>query len=371
VPVRLFVKPFTIVRTRLRPLLISILAGWLVLPVSAQIGGSNTYTFLNLANSARVAGVGGNAMVVMDNDVTLSQANPSLIGPEMHNNMALSYVNYFTGNNVGFAMYARSFGKTGTFVGTLQFIDYGKIQGADASGNKTYTFGASEYALSVGWGRLLSEHFSVGANAKLIYSHLDSYNSFGIAVDIAGSYYTRDKLFMASLMARNIGSQIVPYRAGEYEPLPFELQLGLSQGLKHLPLRFYLLLTNLQKWDLSYTDPTDPDNQVDPYTGETKEKSGFSQFADNLMRHVVFGGEITIAKVFSVRLGYNYQRRQELKLYERTGLSGFTYGFGFRVKMFNFSYTHATYQAGSPNPNYVTIAMDFGQFSRKKSVSSE
>ncbi len=336
------------------------------IPVSAQIGGDHTYTFLTLSNSARIAGLGGNALAVMDNDITLSIANPSLITADMHNQMALSYVNYFTGNNVGFAMYSRTFNKAGSFVGAIQFNDYGKIQGADAAGNKTGNISASEYAFSIGWGRTLTNHFSVGANAKLIYSHLDVYNSFGIAVDVAGSYFTKDKLFVASIMARNIGSQIVPYRAGQYESLPFELQLGLSAGLKYLPLRFFLLFTNLQKWDLSYTDPNDPKNQVDPYTGEIDEKSGISKFADNFMRHIVFGGEFTIAKVFSIRLGYNYQRRQELKLYERTGLSGFTYGVGFRVKMFNFSYTHATYQAGSPNPNYVTIAVNLQKFSKKK-----
>ncbi|MBE0646716.1 MAG: type IX secretion system protein PorQ [Bacteroidales bacterium] len=336
------------------------------LPVSAQIGGDHTYKFLTLSNSARISGLGGNALAVMDNDVTITLANPSLITPEMHNKLALSYVNYMTGNNVGFVMYSRSFSKAGSFVASLQFNDYGTTQGADAAGNKTGEITASEYALTVGWGRTLTDHFSIGANAKLIYSHLDVFNSFGIAVDVAGSYFTKDKLFTASIMARNIGSQIVPYRAGQYESLPFELQLGLSQGLKHLPLRFYLLFTNLQRWDLRYTDSNDPKNQVDPYTGTVDEKSGISKFADNLMRHIVIGGEITIAKVFSIRLGYNYQRRQELKLFERTGLSGFTYGAGFRVKMFDFSFTHATYQAGSPNPNYITIAVNLQEFSKKK-----
>jgi len=350
----------------LRILFPSILFLTFLRPAAAQIGGDHTYTFLTLTNSARIAGVGGNAMTVLDNDVTLALANPSLITPEMHNQLALSYVNYFTGNNTGFAMYSRTFNKAGSFVAAIQFSDYGKIQGADAAGNKTGIISASEYALSVGWGRMLTTHFSIGANVKLIYSHLDTYSSVGIAVDVAGSFFTKNKLFMASLMVRNIGSQIVPYRAGEFEPLPFELQLGLSQGLKHLPLRFYLLFTNLQKWNMSYTDPNDPKNQVDPYTGQINERSGIGKFADNLMRHVVFGGEITIAKVFSIRLGYNYQRRQELKLYERTGLSGFCYGVGFRIKMFSFSYTHATYQAGSPNPNFVTIAVNLQEFSKKK-----
>ena len=107
----------------LRILFLYLLTGVFLLPATAQIGGDHTYTFLTLSNSARIAGVGGNAMVVMDNDVTLALANPSLISPEMNNNLALSYVNYFTGNNVGFISYAHTFEKVGSFVGSFQFID--------------------------------------------------------------------------------------------------------------------------------------------------------------------------------------------------------------------------------------------------------
>ena len=165
-----------LLRIALPILFAAIMAGSLY----AQIGGEHTYTFLTLSNSARVAGVGGNAMTVLDDDVTLTLANPSLISPDMHNHLALSYVNYFTGNNVGFAMYSRTFQKVGSFVGAFQFIDYGKFTAADAAGNKTGTFSAQEYALSIGWGRKLTDNFSIGANAKLIYSHLATYNPFGI-----------------------------------------------------------------------------------------------------------------------------------------------------------------------------------------------
>lgn len=334
--------------------------------LKAQIGGEATYKFLNITNSARVAAIGGNVLAVRDNDITLTLTNPSLISKEMHNNLALSYVNYFTGNNFGFVMYSRTFKKAGSFVGSLQFMNYGNFTEADETGTITGEFTASEYALNIGWGRQLNPNFSVGANGKLIYSSLADYKSFGIAVDIAGTYMTKNELFTASLLARNIGSQIVPYVTGEYEPLPFELQIALSQKFKHIPFRIHLLLTNLTRWNLAYTDPTDPNNQSDPLTGQIDEKSGFEKFGDNLMRHVVIGGEVTIAKVFSVRLGYNYQRRQELKLSSRAGLAGFSYGIGFRVKMFNFSYSRATYQTGGINPNYVTMMVNLGGFSKKK-----
>lgn len=349
-----------------RILVLYIISLFFLTHVSAQIGGSHTYEFLNLTNSARIAGMGGNFLAIKDNDVTLALANPSLITPEMHNQLAFSFVNYFTGLNYGYLMYSRTFKKAGSFVGTFQFIDYGKFIAADPAGNITGTFNASEYALNIGWGRQLSQHFSIGANGKLIYSALESYNSFGIAVDVAGTYTTKEQTFTASIIGRNIGAQIVPYRPGQYESLPFELQIGLSQKLKHIPVRFSQLLTHLEKWDLSYTDPNDPANQKDPITGETKQKSGIGKFADNLMRHIVLGAEVTIAKILSIRIGYNYQRRQELKLYNKAGLAGFSLGVGIRVKMFNLSYTRATFQAGSPNPNFITLSVNLQEFSKKK-----
>ena len=339
---------------------------FLVTAANAQIGGTGTYKFLATPNSARVAALGGNFLAINDNDITLTQSNPSLITSAMHNNLALSYVNTPGGVNYGFVMYSRTFNKAGSFVGSLQFVNYGTFQGADPSGNLTGEFGASEYALNIGWGRQLTPLFSIGANGKLIYSSLESYRSFGIAVDVAGTYTSKDQTFTASLIGRNIGYQIVPYVSGTHDPLPFELQIGLSEKFKHIPLRFTQLITNLQKWDLTYTDVNDPNNQPDPITGETREKTTMGKIADGLMRHIVLGAELTIAKVVAIRLGYNYQRRQELKLSGKAGLAGFSIGAGLRIKMFNISYTRAAFQAGALNPNYITLGINLQEFIKKQ-----
>ena len=140
----------------------------------------------------------------------------------------------------------------------------------------------------------------------------------------------------------------------------------MSQKLRHIPVRFSEILTHLERWDLTYIDPSDPANQQDPITGETKTKTGAAKIADQAMRHIVLGAELTIARTLSIRLGYNYERRQELKLYNKAGLAGFSLGFGVHVKMFNISYTRATFQAGSPNPNYITLSVNLQEFSKKK-----
>lgn len=336
----------------------------------AQTGGDGIYEFLNLPNSSRIAAMGGNFLVINDDDITLSHANPSLITENMHRNLGLSFIDYYTDINYGFAQYGRTFNKAGTFIGTMQFINYGTFQETDEAGVQYGNFSAGEYALNIGWGRWLTPKFSIGANGKLIYSHLEKYNSFGIAVDVAGSYQSENGLFTASVIARNIGYQVVAYRSGNHEPLPFELQAGLSQRLKHLPFRFSALFTHLERWDLRYENPNDPSGSTDPITGETNEASGIEKFADNAMRHVVLGGELLIGKHLNLRVGYNYQRRQELKVSTKTALVGFSWGFGIRISKFNISYARSTYHlVGSPN--YFTLTFDLSEFGGGKKEAKE
>ncbi|MBM3405071.1 MAG: type IX secretion system protein PorQ [Bacteroidetes bacterium] len=330
---------------------------------AAQIGGEQTYSFLKAPYAARIAAMGGNFLAVNDQDIMLVLPNPSLISPEIHNHLGLGYVNTFAGINYGHVSYARAFNKIGSFAGTFQFIDYGKFTYADESGQTAGNFRASEYALNIGWGRGLSQRFSIGSNFKMIYSSLESYNSFGLAVDVAGSYTSGNKLFTGSLIAGNIGLQLKGYTSGNPESLPFELKAGISQQFRHLPFRLSILVNHLEKWDLNDEDDLDPNINKDPITGEPEKKSGIEDFGDNLLRHIVVGGEVTIAKSFFIRGGYNYQRRQEMKVSTKSALVGFSWGVGLRIKMFQINYARSTYHlAGSPN--FISVAVNLASFNK-------
>lgn len=349
---------------KIRPLLI-LLSFAFAGSTLAQSGGNGVFEFLNMPNSARIAALGGNFITINDDDITVSHANPSLISQRMHGSLGLSFVDYYTDINYGFAQYGHDFNKVGTFVGTLQFINYGTFTEADAAGVKYGEFTAGEYALNIGWGRWLTPKFSIGSNFKAIYSSLESYGSFGLAVDVAGSYHNQESKFTASLIARNIGFQVVPYGNSTREPVPFELQAGLSKGLKHLPFTFSMLFTHLEKWDLRYDDPNNPSGGTDPITGEPVEVSGIEKFADNLMRHIVIGGEMKLAKVLTLRASYNYLRRQEMKVPSKLSTIGFSWGFGIRISKFHISYARSAYHlVGSPN--YFTLTFNLSEFGNKK-----
>ena len=330
---------------------------------NAQIGGNNTYEFLNLTSSARIASMGGDFLTINDNDITLVESNPSLINPSMSNKLGVAYVDFFSDVNYGFATYAKSFNNVGSFAASMKYISYGKFDYATVTGERTGQFNAGETALNIGWGRQLDTLFSIGANLKFIYSSLESYNSFGLAVDIAGSYISRDRSFTASLIGKNIGRQITTYDGGNIEPLPFELQIGLAKRLKHLPFRYSILYNNLEKWDLRYEDPAQL--QTDPISGEVVEDSGIEVFVDNFMRHIVIGGELLIGKNISLRGGYNYRRRAEMKVTTKPGTVGFSWGIGIRISKFHFSYARSAYHlVGSPN--YITLTTNLSDFFVKK-----
>jgi hypothetical protein len=320
-----------------------------------QTGGDGVYHFLELASSPRIAAMGGNFLAIDDNDISLALANPSLLNPKMDNTIALNFVDYYADISYGSVMYANTFKKYGSFMGSLQYVDYGNFTRTNESGDELGTFTAGDYAFNLGWGRKLDSSFSIGANLKGVFSHYDENTSYGIGVDVAGSYINSAKNFCITLLASNIGRQLKPYRGGNNEPLPLSISLGLSKRLKHLPFRYSVVYTHIEKWDLSYDDPASSGN-VDPITNEPIQESGLDGFGDDLLRHFVFGAEFLPAKVLSLRLGYNYQRRQELGVESRMKTVGFSWGVGLHIKRFQFNYSRSAYHlAGSPN--YLSLVV--------------
>lgn len=339
--------------------------------VSAQLGGSRTYEFLNIPVSARVGAMGGSVVSVYDDDVNLGLENPSLYQQTMDKNLSLTYLNYFSDINYGYVSYTKDFKKIGTFSSGIKYINYGKFKETDEGGNELGTFTAGEYAFVLGWGKQIDSSFYLGANLKPIYSNLYEYNSFGLLTDVAVTYYNKENEFSTAIVIKNLGTQIKPYVEGNKEKVPFEVQAGLSKKLKHVPLRMSLTLVNLQQWDLTYNDSINintglivPEQEEDDIITKTE-----NDFFDKAMRHAVFGVEFIPSKNFNIRLGYNYKRRQELALANKPGMVGFSWGLGFRVKKIHISYGSARYHlAGSTN--HFTISTNLGELYSKSNEPS-
>ena len=328
----------------------------------AQIGGQNVYSFINLPNSARVQALGGSAIAFRDDDVNMAYQNPGLINSSMANRLSLTYVNYFSDINFGNVAYAMNIKKAGTLALSMQYINYGNFERADYTGLVTGEFTAGEYCFNAGFGRKIDSLFSVGVNLKGIYSGLESYSSFGMAVDLGVSYMSPDKLFEASALIKNFGYQFKTYVDNNRETLPMEMQIGMSKRLKHVPMRFSFVAHNLQQPIMTYNDPLKPEESIDPLTGDTViNKVGVG---NKILRHAILGAEFNITKALAFRIGYNYQRRQEMKVESRLGTVGLSWGLGVKVYKFSISYARSAYHlAGSPNQ--ISLSAKLSDFYHK------
>lgn len=341
-------------RTRLLPILVFLLTANVAL---AQLGGGSTYSFLDLTASARNAAMGGDQIAIKDGDLDMLYMNPSILDSSMHMNLVTDFTNFYGGVNYGYIGYAHTFDKIGNMGFGVMYANYGQFTRADVNGTQLGNFSANETLLHATYARGFGKFFSAGANLKLIYSQLAEYNSFGVAVDLAATFH-HPKNWTVSLVARNLGTQLKPYVAGQYEPLPLSLDLGVSHKLKYLPLRLAITIVDLQQPDLTYRDPTNSEPEVDPLTGEVNEYK--VNVGDAIMRHFVFSTELTIARRIFLRAGYNYGRRQEFKVASKPATIGFSWGIGIKVHRFTFSYSRASYHIAG-GTNQISISTNLGK----------
>lgn len=322
---------------------------------NAQIGGESTYQFLELTNSARVAALGGTQVAINDSsDLNLPFHNPALLHPYMDKRVLVNYVNYMADVNFGYASFAKNIDSIGIFAVGMHYINYGDFREATELGELTgNNFKAAEYALNLMYANNY-KRLRYGINIKPILSVFESYQSFGIAADLGVSYASANGLTNVALVARNMGTQITTYyNNGISEPLPFDLQVGISRRLEYAPLIFSLTMQHLNNWDLVNLEPENPD-EINIFERE-------EGFAKQILRHMVLGVEILPSKNFIIRAGYNYQRRQELKFEEKLSTVGLSMGFGVKIKRFHFDFASTRFHlAGTSNLFSLAINLNEG-----------
>lgn len=331
----------------------------------AQLGGSTTYEFLALPSSARVAGLGGTNITLQDHDLSVQLSNPASLNPEMNEHVSFGTTVYPGGINFGNVNYARNFKLPGTFGFGLQYIAYGKFKETDEAANVTGSFTAGEMNAYAGYSYRFGRLFSVGANAKFIYSQLAQWSSVGMAADFAAMVNDTAHNVTAAIVAKNIGGQFKTYTKGVREPIPFDLQAGLAFGFKHVPFKFHFTFHHLYTWNIRYDNPADDQqNNLFQDSSQTKTKT---YIADKLFRHIIIGVEFNIKKVVRLDIAYNHLRQQEMQLSTKRSIPGISFGLGIHIRQFDFSYGLEPMPQGQVL-NYFTLSVNTAGFVKKKSA---
>ncbi|MGL4291969.1 MAG: type IX secretion system protein PorQ [Bacteroidales bacterium] len=296
--------------------------------------GHSIFGFLDFPGSSRANALGGYNISIVDTDVSMANQNPALLGAEMDNQIALSYMHYIKGVNVGGALYAHALGQRGAWAVGANFVDYGQFVQTSPDNQVLGTFGAKDIALSGMIGYDIASRIRGGVNAKFIYSAYESYSSIALAVDLGLNYYHEEKDLSLAIQARNLGGQLKPFDEVR-ESLPFDLQIGYTQSLAHAPFRFSLTAINLTSWDTGYID----DIPVDSSDGKKKK----SNFAKDLFRHLVIGAEYIPNDNFYLGVGYSYKKRTDFADGGGGFLTGFSAGTGLKIRMFDINASIARY----------------------------
>ncbi len=325
-----------------------------------QTGGNNAFPFLDLTYNARQMGLANDYISVMDKDINIGVANPSMLNAEMHKNLSVNQALIPGGINVGMASYGFGLKDIGTMSGFVKYVSYGEFDRTSVNGTSEGTFSPFEMIAGAGIGRQINKRLSVGGNLYMIHSQLETYTAFGAGIDLSGTFYNEEKQFVVTALVKNAGLQFSNYTENSTKaPLPAEFQLSTSYKLPHAPFRVALLAHHLNKWDLTYNDPTLAPT-VDPLSGDTipVPRAGFGE---KLARHFTYQVETIVSKNIHFRLGFDYHRRREIALAQRPGVAGLSLGIGLYFSKFSIDYGFLINSRAGYN-NMITLSTNLGKW---------
>jgi len=309
--------------------------------IAQQLGGNTVFSFMQQPNSAQLSALGGVNISNISNDVSLSFHNPSLLRPEMDQQLNTSFNSYFAGvrNYSLSSAFLLSKSKTSIAFG-INYFDYGSLTQTDPAGNILGSFHPNDYVVQMMASHQYLEHWWYGMSFKFISSNYGQYKSNGIAVDAGLTYYDDDRSLQASFLIKNIGTQLKTYDGspGKAE-IPFDMQLGVTKRLENAPIQFSLTAQHLQAFNIYYND-TSLNNSNGNTAANTK-----SLTLDNIVSHFIFATQFFIKDEIEVTAGYNFLNRHDLNVYNSAnGLNGFTFGLGVLLNKIHIRYATGFYQ---------------------------
>ena len=316
----------------MKKITIAILLIGLIPTLQAQ-ESSSVFNFMKIPISSHAAALGGPNISLIDDDPTLTLNNPALLASVSDKTINLNYMTYLKGTQAASATFVKILGDRHTLGIGARFISYGDMDETDETGQILGDLSAKDIAVSGLYSYTLSEKWAGGATMHFLYSKYAEYNSMAIAFDLGLNYFDEDTDFSASLVARNIGVQLKAFDE-HTEHLPFDLQLGISKGLAHLPVRISLTMTDITRWNSNYY-----------YTGNSNQKK--ESFGKRLLNHFVIGMDILPTNYLYLSAGYNIRRANELKAAGSSHGAGLTFGGGITLKRLKFGIAYAKYHVSA------------------------
>jgi hypothetical protein len=302
---------------------------------SQTLGGSAIYNFLNLPPSTQLTALGGVNVSAQSNDLSLSSYNPALLRDSMEDQLSVNVSSLFReAKTLNLSTAFRHQRLQTNFAVGILWVDYGTVQSTDAAGNMTGEFKPADYSIQLQASRKYMQYWYYGLTGKLIHSNYGIYRSTGIAADFGVNYSNPVTGFQAGLTATNMGVQIRRY-SQQYEDLPFDVRVGVSQRLKKIPLELSITAQQVHRLDIRYRGET-----------ASRRNSLFGKIID----HLIISSQLLLDDKIEITAGYNFLRASELKVATQSaGATGFSFGLGGIYRKMQLRYALSFYESTSPS----------------------
>ena len=287
---------------------------------------SSVFNFLKLPVSSHAAALGGVNISLIEDDPTLTFDNPALLASVSDKTLNLNYMTYISGSKLASASYVKILGERHTLGVNARYLDYGTIDETTDGGDVEGTFAAKDIAVSGLYSYSLSEKWVGGATAKVLYSKYAEYTSLAACVDLGLNYFNEETDFSLSMVLKNIGTQFSSFNE-DSEHLPFDCQIGFTQGIAHAPLRISVTMVDLTRWSSDY--------YYNP--------NGNDKFSKKFFNHLVVGADILPSSQTYLSVGYNFRRASELKAAGAAHGAGLSFGGGLQLTRLKLGVSYAKY----------------------------
>ncbi|MBD3289138.1 PorV/PorQ family protein [candidate division KSB1 bacterium] len=268
------------------------------------------FQFLSVGADARAAALGDAFTTIEGNSGALFYNPAGIARTNKFVDLSANYTDWIADiKHYAFSMtLSPQNGKYGVFGLTVMAVDYGDIQGTMVWGNSqgyidTEIFQPRAFAIGIGYGRSLTDKFSVGGQIKQVAQDLGK--------SVVPDEETKNNV--ASAIAFDFGTI---YRTG-FKSLTFGMSVrNFSDEVKFEKEGFQLPLTFKVGWSADMLDFFYDDHEEHSFV--------FSMDAAHprsYPEYLAFGGEYTFIDMFALRVGYVSNQDEY----------GTTLGFGFNT----------------------------------------
>lgn len=327
----------------------------------AQVGGRRTFDFLNMPSHARLWALGGVNVSSQHQDPHLFVSNPALLNDSTcTNTLSINHLGYVADIAQYNLASGIKFKKAGLLGLSMQYLNYGNIQGYDATGAPTNSFSNRDWAVGVSKS-FSSNVYRLGGTLKLAGSSIANYNASGLFVDLGGAFVHPKQDFIIGFTFKNIGFLWDNYLPSSSFLMPFEAQIGVSYKASRMPIRFSLTAQQIGRSSSSADDPTKP-RQLGSNGLPIQDVVSNTQ---KFIRHFVVGAELLLHRNFQVICAYNFLRRREMLVTARPATVGLSLGLQYRFRAFQLGASWTSQYVGNTGMN-VSLAMNLSKLMRKR-----